>query len=411
MKLILNFSVGKTNILKMESYFKQLTPDFSFHVCNHIYQCNKNIAALISPIVAQNILADLFFSEYYLNPSKGDDNYQFEMILNCFYGKPIPAIPKDYFIEMGELLGNTDLIELAINEASQIDLQNIFERLLIRQNNKMDYYEEKIFFAAHFMQLCKKIEEIQKLNPEVFFNILRSGYLRVDNEDTILETILHLGENYLDGLFYIEPQCLSQKYFNIWTELILNLNYSDMSFSNIILFLSNHFKYFDSCIFDKENPLDGLLVKLYKQNIPVTVRVSELGGGDPQKVIRLNEMSDSSDCWTKNLPDSSFTIDFHDKFIKPNYYSIQTYYRGPKWAHLKSWEILGSNDLEKWDLLDRKENINSLNKSFAIVSYPIQVDRLQSYRYLRIKIAGPNHRNNNILDLNRIEFFGSILSS
>lgn len=113
-------------------------------------------------------------------------------------------------------------------------------------------------------------------------------------------------------------------------------------------------------------------------------------------------------------------IDFKSMMIKITHYSIQTISRTDSHSHLKNWVLEGTNaegfspnDVQKdipaiiWESIDNRENDQNLNGLNKICTYEAPLSK-KFFRYIRLKITGPNHSGNYSLALRRIEFFGTI---
>ena len=117
--------------------------------------------------------------------------------------------------------------------------------------------------------------------------------------------------------------------------------------------------------------------------------------------------------------DALIDFDFVNKKINMKSYSIRTSYSAINAYHPKSWQFVGSNDHEKWDLIDMKENNNELNGPRNISHFECS-NKNGFYRYIKF-IQTENWNNlsyyTNIgyygmykyyIGLSSIEFFGSI---
>ena len=129
------------------------------------------------------------------------------------------------------------------------------------------------------------------------------------------------------------------------------------------------------------------------------------GYPDPFNVADLDniESSFASD-YEKN---AWLCYDFIQRRVKPSHYSIRTYVGGPN--HLRSWRIEGSNDKMKWSKLDEQvssELFDNIGKSITFhINKTVKVD---FYRFLRVKLAGPTITGIHILNVSALEFFGEV---
>ena len=94
--------------------------------------------------------------------------------------------------------------------------------------------------------------------------------------------------------------------------------------------------------------------------------------------------------------------------MKPSHYSLKSYSVGSGNYNIQNWNIEGSNDLNKWEILDNRRNEKCLDENDAN-TFKITKSNV-FYRYLRIHQTGPNTRSNNDyrLIIHSLEYFGTI---
>jgi hypothetical protein len=105
-------------------------------------------------------------------------------------------------------------------------------------------------------------------------------------------------------------------------------------------------------------------------------------------------------------PDEWISCDFKALRIEPTHYAIRTWEMGPNYGHLKNWAVEGSDDGAMWTEIDRRENNNDLNDKATVKTFAVV--RSGSFRRIRLRQTGPNHRGNNYLFLSAFEIFGAI---
>lgn len=116
--------------------------------------------------------------------------------------------------------------------------------------------------------------------------------------------------------------------------------------------------------------------------------------------------------YSTDLLDTWICYDFQERSLAPTYYSIRSYGGGKGGFDLKSWVLEGSRDGKQWVSLDKRNNNDSLNGWHAEGSFEIaqRVTALgatmASYRFIRLKQTGPNHRGNGIVEICAFELFG-----
>ena len=75
---------------------------------------------------------------------------------------------------------------------------------------------------------------------------------------------------------------------------------------------------------------------------------------------------------------------------------------------MKSWKLLGSDDLENWSVIDERENVDELNGPLCHKVFDVQEDKRKFFRFVQILQHEKNHRGNWNLCLNHFDFFGKI---
>jgi hypothetical protein len=81
---------------------------------------------------------------------------------------------------------------------------------------------------------------------------------------------------------------------------------------------------------------------------------------------------------------------------------------GPNLVHLKNWVIEGSIDGRSWSEIDRQENNNTdLNGPYAVKTFC--VSKVDTFRMIRLRQIGLNHRNDNYIVLTAFELFGAVI--
>jgi hypothetical protein len=109
---------------------------------------------------------------------------------------------------------------------------------------------------------------------------------------------------------------------------------------------------------------------------------------------------------TDNRPDQWICFDFKTVRTEPTHYTIRTHQYDPGYAHLKNWVVEGSDDAVSWTEIDRRENNSDINKAWDVKMFA--VSRSGSFKMIRLRQTGLNHRHSHRLVLRAFEVFGSI---
>lgn len=103
-------------------------------------------------------------------------------------------------------------------------------------------------------------------------------------------------------------------------------------------------------------------------------------------------------------------FDFKERYIQPTSYSIKSC-SNISCPHLKNWVIEVSNDGNKWDEVDRRENDSNLNGEVKIFTFNIQKQTSNYYHFIRIRQIGNSwytKENHNWIVVRRFEVFGKL---
>jgi hypothetical protein len=109
----------------------------------------------------------------------------------------------------------------------------------------------------------------------------------------------------------------------------------------------------------------------------------------------------------RNLQNPWVCIDFQDRRVRLTHYVLRASNLGDE-SFLRSWALEGSNDGEEWVKLDDRQNDASLTSNELIALF--QVRQELEVQKIRLRQTRPNSRNQFVLALKSIEFFGTLKS-
>lgn len=107
-------------------------------------------------------------------------------------------------------------------------------------------------------------------------------------------------------------------------------------------------------------------------------------------------------------PGSWILVDFKDRKMRVENYSIESARLNENNDHMKSWKIEGSNDGKYWIVLDIQNNVNELNGPMHNQVFGIKENAREFFRYIRILQHKKNHRGNWNLCLGHFDLFGTV---
>jgi hypothetical protein len=140
----------------------------------------------------------------------------------------------------------------------------------------------------------------------------------------------------------------------------------------------------------------------------VTITANRAYDDNPHNAAKnVADLGTNSYFCSANEANQSISFDFQNLTITPTHYSLRMHSPDPNYCHLKNWVLEGSPDGDLWIELDRRENNNDLNSSYALKTF--SVSRSDPVRVIRLRQIGPNHQNSNHMIFTSFEVFGSIV--
>lgn len=407
-----------------------LEDDFSFVIGSKRYKCNRFFAGFISPTVAMMIKGDPSVSELILTVD--DPNGLFMNIIQLMNGMEISITPEnsEFLLNCASQLGNRELIsQLSGSTKAELTLDNCLSTITILFNLELDITAVASYIAAHITELPEI--QIQALNPDVLRRILLDSSLRIDSEswlfNFVVNTINEKGEKYKVLLDTVSFLYLSQKEITNYLSLITLDDVDHVVWHSICERLtsstvitndsqSKRFKRNWTTIpYNEADQMHGIIRylsekhgtnKLIKQGI-VKLKASSY----PEQTEKVIDQSNATRWQSADEQNSWWMIDFCSKQVRLTTYSIKTYKveAGPDGWHMKSWEILASNDEVNWTKLDTKTDSTALNGAYKIGSF--NIDNNEFYQYYKIQMVGRNHAGNYAMTLGGFEIYGDILEN
>ena len=406
----------------MKRINSHLEKDFCFVVSGKQFYCSRAQALFLSERVSNLLMTDKTAQFLHVNIECDED--AFENLINLSSGEQISekANVKE-MLRIAEYLGNEDFFELAeinkrdiLNDQSQITIENVIDRLILKDNLSMDPESEMEFLAERFPDVSSICNILETIGHDLSSELLSRSDLRIIDEDWLLETILSCGDDYTDLLQFVECQYLSKQGISRYIENIHLEEINRGMWSSICKRLRHSSKAQDSkraikslqkFIFDKNKPFDGI-VKFVHDTLgesDISVTTSSPSWSKPKRL--LNESTETF-VDTLDEPNSWISLDFKDRTVSVTDYAIMSNTSYGARSVLREWALEGSNDnTHRVQIDSQKTHRLLLPSSFA--AYHVQ-RRAESFRYIRIRQTGHASDNTHILLLTRFELFGYIIS-
>ncbi|OHT00654.1 hypothetical protein TRFO_32623 [Tritrichomonas foetus] len=419
------------------------TKDFSFIVGGHEYQVNKLNACFISPKVAELLLTDPSNDVFYIDTD--DSEYQFKQIVKLMEGGILNYDDEvqSYLMNISPLLGNKEMIQKTLEQLTDVNCDNIVDRVNFKVDNGLDIKNEISFMARHFTEIS--IKEKQKLGVCILSDVLSHPSLSVFSEDALFDEIYSMGPEFSDELIaFVEFELLSiEKINQIVDTMIDYTNISRNLWNGLTKRLKaptkiedNYCQYRHKGIYEKffndqtnnhervnatinsiinEHPYEHAIDEKEFFNGIIHYLTTKCGGNvHSKKVIKITSSSNGfnkpyqvadfgwKSYWNTEYQSNAWIkYDFKKMKIQLSNYSIKTgYWDG---VHLQNWVIEGSSDGEKWKIIDERKT-KELNGNFITKSFKCESN--EAFRYIRLRQI--NESAFDCLELCNLEFFGRL---
>jgi hypothetical protein len=323
---------------------------------------------------------------------------------------------------IGEILENDELLGFALNfqeSLEAISVSNCISRLQMRGRCGMNVEEELKFIASHFYGIEK--DELKELKINLLEEVLSQSDLCLVDEDSFLDFILSLGEEYSTLLGYVECRFLSvsgiEKFLSsvsgenvgsgIWNSICRRLQCEIVARN--VKCSRFHFEEFE---FSEGGAFSGILSDLTKKcggNVHENGIVNITSSGDNRNNCWQIANHGWTDCWiSQNDANSWVCFEFKNSQISLTSYTLRSHTGTVN--YLVHWVIDASNDERSWVEIDRRDTQelvgNNLVKNFRCSG----AQTSEFFRFIRIRQTRETSSNSNCLVLCNVEFFGASIS-
>lgn len=413
--------------------FQAYEEDFTFIVNNREFRTSHLVSELLSPTICRMRSADAAMNTFTIRTEHQGD---FQLILNLinFQQNSIPETEMPFFVEVIQILGISSDNIVDQNQQADLNDENIFE--LTRRHERFEVIYSNVFnrdidyIASNFFRLCEtKRDEMNNLLPQTLERIVSNNRLKLKNEDQLFKFINQVYQNSNANLNYsklyhyvlfsnVEDETMASFIDNfdfndfdreIWTAIsnrlkfpIIQLNDEQQNTryeeSNGKIFHPQH-----------EDGFVGIMNYLRSQsngNIANTINItaSSCYNSSYPPTNLVNYENRSSIFYSQNTPNSWICFDFKQRNVIPFYYQIMTF----NCYYPKSWVIEGSNDNSNWTILDEQNNCQYLNTNYKV--HIFKISNPNQFRYIKMRLTGPNWGNNNHFYISSFELYGKLIS-
>lgn len=206
---IIDFSLSLENFKNIP--FSKYEKNFTFVLNGKRYPTNRLIADILSPYIRNYHFINSSIDEFYLNSNASSEEQENEDFFNdflnmaSFQNSKLDFSHQLLFAQYFYLLGNFDeYFRVQPKYCNNYTSENVVDILLSMSqmssiipaqfNIKISPMNELISFVAqHFEEIEK--EKMKKLSVDIIDEILQNKYLKLSDEDSLLQFILYLYEN------------------------------------------------------------------------------------------------------------------------------------------------------------------------------------------------------------------------
>jgi hypothetical protein len=327
---------------------------------------------------------------------------------------------------IAEIIDNEELLKKCYGFGKKgISVGNCIDRLKSKEEFGWSIEEELAFIASHFHEL--DTEELKELNTEIIESIVSHEDLCLRDEESLLEFISSLGEEYSFLYRYIECRFLSLEGIKNFISILDETNIDEGLWSSICRRLccevcdqklskprfvccgnkmsgpGRDFPYIEG------HPFRGIIHEMTKQcggNIHEKGVVNITSSGDQRNLpFQVANHGWNNNWCSYNEPNSWICFDFKDRSVALNRYTLKSNPYAD--SDFVSWVIEGSNDGSNWTTLDER-NTRDLNGPGIVKTYLCSNDCSEFFHYIRMRQTGRNSINHDRLTLTNIEFFGRV---
>lgn len=449
----IDFALNTKNLKDIP--FHKYQKDFVFIVNDKRYETNRYIADLLSPKIRQMHFIDKSIHEYFLNNvnfsnddieySEEVDFFQDFLNLSTFQNCKIDSEHQKRYMEYFLNLGNIDeyfriqkdyFHEITIDNAidSLISIIKITSSVSQDFNDQINPKNEIItYIANHFEDIDK--EQIRNLQYEIIEEIISNEYLRLNNEDSLLEFVLSLyseDHSYSNLFEYIQFSNVSEDSLfsfvdefeiesinkQIWDSICNRLlpNFSKSIKINTIRYLPDFIEF----RYTKGKDFEGIMHHLSEETqnnihddgiIEITSNSILSNIYHPKNLVDFHEKNYYH---SKDDGGAYVCFDFKDKLVQLSSYSIKSMNNNVHYSHLKNWVMEVSNDEKTWRIVDSHINDPILDEPGVVVNFAIRKKNIDFHRFIRIRQNGNSwdpRTNHNFIGFYFIEFFGKLIES
>ena len=417
--------------------FNTYDEDFTFVVNGEHYQTSKIVCDLISPTICQMHHNDPTINTFTINTSNEGNFSNFLNLIN-FEVNHISESDLGFFCEVSRILGITSQDINNFHEEHDINESNVIE--LIRTHELFsDIYAEQLereidIVSSNFFKFADiHSSDLIHLKTSTLDRIIDNDHLKLESEDQLLTFIIGVitESNKSDSWYLLEHVLfcnVSSAVMSSFVDIIdSDIDRIDRSLwrsisSRLRLPVSvdnrNQRTRYEGKFISSGNATEfcGIISHMRSENnndissrIGITASSTLNSNYLPSNVTIYEERG--KDFYSEDQANSWIKFEFKSNKVVPRSYQVMSYHAGQNGYHPKSWVIEGSNSGEddSWVTLDSRNNCAELNGPYKTQIFEISNGNTEEFRFIRMRLTGPDWANYNYLKLSAFEIYGELI--
>jgi hypothetical protein len=390
---------------------------FCFDIAGVEFRCSKSQALFLSPAVERILAADSTVDRFRVNEDVAPEF--FDGIRSLMEGRSIILTEENCIgiWKIASALENEELLRKCAEfvEKGELSVENCVNRLKTKEEFGCPLDEELEFVAKHFYEV--DTEELRELKQETIESIVSHEELCLEDEESLLEFVGSLGEDYSSLYGYVECRFLSLEGIETFLGRVDGAAINQRVWSSVCRRLRCELsgrelyepRFRGSCPYVEGHEFEGIIHDLtakYGGNVHEKGIVNITSSGDGRNKPYQVADHDWNDAWhSTRMQDAWICFDFKRQRLALSHYTLRS---GGSSANFPvSWVLEGSNDGTNWTGVDSR-NTQELKDNHKVKTFESSQNRSRFFRYFRLKHVGRDSSDQNHLVLASVEFFGNL---
>ena len=418
--LTLGFS-GIRNIIQ-SNWSPPFTFIFELDDCQDVkIKTNMCCATLISSLVSRHLMTDSTIDHIILN-AKGINEQEIMLFFSILDEGKLEMSTKNAraFYKISELIMSDDIKNTISDIYDQISSEeNILVKIQLKIEKNLDYSEELNYCANNLIELIKK-HSFDDFPDEIAVNLLeeilgiykqRFGKMdKIENQQKIFKFLFSFNDkDFIKLASYLNFKLLNETDLS---EFLGRLNENSFC-SQAALALTQKFdikeKRKDAYIYNSNQKFNGILKNLEKK-----CGSNPILAGFLRVYPEIKEANDLFDEKKDFILPSAFSFpeiifDFGNQNVRLYGVEIKTPSRLQPSFQPKDWQIEGSSNRDKWEILYVERNCSELKSPCKTVYFPFKTQKEYQYIKYTQKSNWGKQSEQRKFALGSIEFYGELI--